>query len=362
MLRRNKITVQLVLILGVIMLAITALVITENYQSDQGEGEGEVAAVADREQNLQNQCEPGGPCGIDNDQQTTSHNGWTFDGTARIDTDSPYFGSGGPGKDGIPALDNPNFVSASATRFDDDELIIGVTHNGEAKAYPYAILNWHEIVNDEIGGVPVAVTYCPLCETNPVFIREVNGEETTFGVSGLLWNSCLVMYDRATESLWIQPWGVSVHGQAQDEQLQQIIAHRTTLGEWKAQHPHTQVLSDKTGHIRDYRFYPYGDYYTSENLIFEVENQQALTTHPKEIQQIVFVEESGDRSRNTYSGDSYAVAQNEVRGQGELTFTLQGEVVTARWDNDLNTIRFYKNTVEIPSMAIFSFIDAAFFK
>ena len=84
--------------------------------------------------------------------------------------------AGGPPKDGIPSIDNPQFENYSQTPFDDDELVIGVYYNGEARAYPYSILNWHEIVNDKIRDLPIAVTLCPLCDTNPVFIREVNGE------------------------------------------------------------------------------------------------------------------------------------------------------------------------------------------
>lgn len=119
---------------------------------------------------------------------------------------------GGPPKDGIPALENLVFDSISQTTFKDDEKVLGVVINGEAKAYPYGILNWHEIVNDMVGGVPVSVTYCPLCDTGIVFDRKVAGQETTFGVSGKLFQSCLVMYDRLTSTLWSQPWGIGVSG------------------------------------------------------------------------------------------------------------------------------------------------------
>jgi hypothetical protein len=106
--------------------------------------------------------------------------------------------NGGPSKDGIPSIDNPRFDTAETTRFSSDELVIGVVVNGEAKAYPLGIMNWHEIVNDTVGGTNLTVSYCPLCDTIVVFDRG----NTTYGVSGKLYQSCLVMYDRADDTLY----------------------------------------------------------------------------------------------------------------------------------------------------------------
>ncbi|ESA35518.1 alkylhydroperoxidase like family [Leptolyngbya sp. Heron Island J] len=116
--------------------------------------------------------------------------------------------NGGPPKDGIPSIDVPEFDMAETTPFVPDDIVVGMVVNDEAKAYPYNILNWHEIVNDEIGGVNVAVSYCPLCDTIVAFDRG----ETTFGVSGKLYQSCLVMYDRADDTLYAQPWGAGSVG------------------------------------------------------------------------------------------------------------------------------------------------------
>jgi hypothetical protein len=106
--------------------------------------------------------------------------------------------NGGPSKDGIPSIDNPRFDTAETTPFSSDELVIGVVVNGEAKAYPLGIMNWHEIVNDTVGGTNLTVSYCPLCDTIVVFDRG----NTTYGVSGKLYQSCLVMYDRADDTLY----------------------------------------------------------------------------------------------------------------------------------------------------------------
>ncbi|MEM6253455.1 MAG: DUF3179 domain-containing (seleno)protein [Cyanobacteria bacterium P01_D01_bin.156] len=116
--------------------------------------------------------------------------------------------NGGPPKDGIPSIDEPEFDTATTTPFAPDDIVVGMVVNGEAKAYPYNILNWHEIVNDEIGGINVSVTYCPICDTIVAFDRG----ETTFGVSGKLYQSCLVMYDRTDDTVYAQPWGTGIVG------------------------------------------------------------------------------------------------------------------------------------------------------
>lgn len=113
--------------------------------------------------------------------------------------------AGGPGRDGIPAIDRPRFVMPEQALFlNDDDQVLSVTIDGETRAYPLRILVWHEIVNDKIGTTPIAVTYCPLCGTGMVFSREVDAREVDFGVSGLLYQSDMLMYDRQTESLWSQ--------------------------------------------------------------------------------------------------------------------------------------------------------------
>ena len=190
---------------------------------------------------------------------------------------------GGPPKDGIPSIDNPKFAGVQGSQFvSDSDVVIGLEINGDARAYPLFILVWHEIVNDRVGDVPVAVTYCPLCYTNQVFERIINGNEVEFGTSGKLYNSNLLMYDRWTESYWSQALGTAVTGELTGMQLKTIPFDVITWGDWKKLHPDTLVLTTDTGHLRSYATDPYGDYYTDPRIIFPVEHSDDRT-HPKEI-------------------------------------------------------------------------------
>ena len=128
--------------------------------------------------------------------------------------------SGGPPRDGIPSIDSPKFVSAAEVDWlFSNSRVLGLEINGVVRAYPLAILNWHEIVNDTVGGVPLAITYCPLCGTGMAFRRDFKGTVTTLGVSGLLYNSDLLLYDRQSESLWSQVMGQAVSGPRKGEKL-----------------------------------------------------------------------------------------------------------------------------------------------
>ncbi|MFQ5781798.1 MAG: DUF3179 domain-containing protein [Nitrosopumilus sp.] len=191
--------------------------------------------------------------------------------------------SGGPPKDGIPSIDNPVFADVSGSNFmSDSDTVIGLEINGESKAYPLFILVWHEIVNDKVGGTPVSVTYCPLCYTNQVFERIIDGQEVEFGTSGKLYNSNLLMYDRLTESYWSQALGTAVKGELTGYQLDLIPFDVITWGDWKMLHPETLVLTTDTGHIRSYATDPYGSYYTEPRIMFPVEHSDDRM-HPKEI-------------------------------------------------------------------------------
>ena len=269
---------------------------------------------------------------------------------------------GNPFKDGIPSIDSPQFVSADETIFKDGQLIIGLEINGDARAYPYAILNWHEIVNDVVGGIPVAVTYCPLCETNSVFIRKVSGLETTFGVSGGLYHSCLVMYDRFSESLWVQPWGTPVSGRyLNGNQLERVPATRTTLGEWKKKYPQTRVLSTDTGHIRDYHNYPYGSFYTNEKIYFPVRNQEKRQVHPKEISFVVFSDEK-EKPFDKYGGESFVVTLKELKEKRTIKTQLNNKEVLVSYDKELNSVKAVSGENTLPVMAAFGFVPPAFFE
>ena len=163
---------------------------------------------------------------------------------------------GGPGPDGIPSIDEPEFIAAGAADLALGDRVIGLYHEGEARAYPQNILVWHEIVNDTIAGDNLAITYCPLTGTALGFDR--GGAE--LGVSGKLLNSNLVMYDRETDSEYPQILGAGIDGPLAGEGLEEVRVFWTTWGKWQERHPDTEALSTDTGYMRNYTSDPYGDY------------------------------------------------------------------------------------------------------
>lgn len=191
---------------------------------------------------------------------------------------------GGPLKDGIPALTKPKIIKAkTAESYPSNDLVIGLKINHETRAYPLRILIWHENVNDVVGGIPVAVTYCPLCNSVMVFDRRAGGKTLEFGVSGLLWNSNVLLYDRQKnpekESLWSQIQMKAVTGPAAKKglKLKLLPSTMTTWGDWKRDNPNTLVLSENTGHNRNYRQPAYKSYFTTDELYFPVTKHRAIS-------------------------------------------------------------------------------------
>lgn len=170
--------------------------------------------------------------------------------------------SGGPPKDGIPALDRPRFVDVAAANewLHDQEPVILVRVGDDARAYPLQILMWHEIVNDTVGDLPLAVTYCPLCNTGIAFIRRVDEQVLDFGTTGRLRFSNLIMYDRQTESWWQQADGEAIAGELAGRRLSFYPALLVAWADFKAAYPHGRVLSRETGYRRDYGRNPYVGY------------------------------------------------------------------------------------------------------
>lgn len=181
---------------------------------------------------------------------------------------------GGPGKDGIPALVNPQFTAASNVNYlADNDLVIGIKLGNQIRAYPHPILDWHEIVNDDIDDTLLAITYCPLTGSGIAWNRVLgNGLQTTFGVSGLLYNSNLIPYDRASNSNWSQMRLQCVNGELKGQFASTYPIVETTWKTWKEMYPETRVLSSNTGYSRPYGTYPYGDYKTDPLLIFPISN------------------------------------------------------------------------------------------
>ena len=205
------------------------------------------------------------------------------------------FQSGGPGKDGIPAIDHPHFVSVPQANewLADREPVIELDLGGTARAYPLQILIWHEIVNDAVVGTPVAVTFCPLCNTALVFDRRLDRRTLDFGTTGNLRNSDLVMYDRQTETWWQQFGGAAVVGKLAGAQLRQLPARIVAWEDFAARHPDGEVLSRHTGFVRPYGQNPYTGYDNVDSPpFFGAANADDKRLPPKE--RVVYIERGDD--------------------------------------------------------------------
>ncbi|MGH2658600.1 MAG: DUF3179 domain-containing protein [Actinomycetota bacterium] len=234
--------------------------------------------------------------------------------------------SGGPPPDGIPPIDDPKFLAASDAGFlTDREPVLALEIGGEAKAYPLQIMTWHEIVNDTIGGVPVSVTYCPLCNTGIAFERPtIDGELLDFGTSGKLYNSNLVMYDRQTESYWAQATGQAILGELTGEQLTFVPARILSFGDWQAEHPNGLVLSRDTGHERPYGENPYAGYDSSERpFLFAGEPDERLPATSR----VLGIARASDVVAFPYG----AVAEGEVGGWAVVMDEVAGKPVAVFW-------------------------------
>ena len=231
--------------------------------------------------------------------------------------------SGGLPRDAIPALHDPATRSAADAELRDDEIVLGIVVAGQPRAYPIAILNWHELVNDTLGGEPILVSFCPLCGTGMVFDRRVGGKARSFGVSGLLYRSDLLMYDRDSESLWSQISAEAVTGPLLGKRLRLHRARMDRWGTWRREHPTTTVLSFETGHRRNYRRSPYADYATSKKLMFPVSVDPRY--HPK-------MPTLGLRVRG--EGARAYPASELARAGGSVQESFLGRPVRVSYDSD----------------------------
>jgi len=263
--------------------------------------------------------------------------------------------AGGPPKDGIPALTDPKVIpQQKATYLDDADRVLGIVIAGEARAYPLRILNWHEIVNDTLNEVPFVVTYCPLCGTGMVFKASQNkNQRDFFGVSGLLYNSDVLLYDKKTESLWSQIGKKAISGKRKGEELTILPATHTTWSDWSTRFPDTTVLSLDTGYRRDYSRDPYSGYERSRKLYFPVRNKDNRF-HPKDwVAGVIF------------NGKAKAYPFNELKKlnttQGSFTDTIGGVPLTISYDLSHRTLTVKDASgSEVPNTQSFWFAWAAF--
>ena len=236
--------------------------------------------------------------------------------------------SGGPPPDGIPPIDDPVFVSVEEADewLDGAEAVVYLEVEGEARIYPVQILMWHEIVNDTIAGVPIAVTYCPLCNSAVSYQREINGVETTFGTSGRLFASALVMYDRATESLWTHFDGRAVVGVLAGEALDPVPSPLLAWSEAKAAFPEALVLDRDTGFSRPYGNNPYTGYDNPEATPFLFRGD--LDERARAMQRVVGVTLEGEARAWTLeaiSGEDAQATHTELGGSPLVILWVAGQ-------------------------------------
>lgn len=247
--------------------------------------------------------------------------GWKTDFT-KASVDLAEFRGGGPPKDGIPAIDEPVSESLANARgwLADRSPVVSLSIGGEARAYPLAILMWHEIANDVLGGVPVVVTFCPLCNTALVFEREIDGVTYDFGTTGNLRFRDLVMYDRQTESWWQQATGEAIVGELTGTRLTFLPAQIVSLADFAAAHPDGDVLSRDTGFNRDYGRNPYVGYDTVDQNPFLFDGELDGRLPPME--RVVTVGE-GDAA--------IAFPYSELRANGVATATAASDDIVVFW-------------------------------
>lgn len=230
---------------------------------------------------------------------------------------------GGPPRDGIPSIDRPDFIPAANADFlQAKDRIIGIQVNGEARAYPIKILNWHEIVNDTIQGKPISVSFCPLCGTGIVYEAALGGKTLQFGVSGLLYNSDVLLYDRQTETLWSQILSKAINGPMKGQKLRMVTSSQTSWGKWLEQYPATKVLSTNTGYTRDYESSPYGNYDDSRKTYFPV-SAESRRYHPKE--RVLGITINGQHK-------AYPFKELALAGGTTLTDQFAGQTLSIEFD------------------------------
>lgn len=240
---------------------------------------------------------------------------------------------GGPPRDGIPALHDPHFVAPErATSWRDDDLLLTYDVGASSYAYPVGILNWHELVNHSLPRQPLLVSFCPLCGTGIVFDPRVSGQLLTFGVSGLLYNSDLLMYDHQTESLWSQIEGRAISGPLAGTELRRLPVRHELWQQWRGRAASNgRVLSTDTGYSRNYRRSPYGDYDISERVFFPV-SHSSRRYHPKTW--VLGWEHNGEAKAWPFP-ELEQVDGAEVRDQ------VGGQAVIVRYDPEVPTAALF---------------------
>jgi hypothetical protein len=247
-----------------------------------------------------------------------------------LSVDRSLLVSGGPGRDGIKVVDAPEFSHiGEATWVGRDTEVIGVELDGQARAYPVRMLEYHQIVNDELAGVPIAVTYDPLSGTPLTFRRKVGDRTLHFAVSGLLYNDNFVLFDRETESLWSQFLGRAIAGPMVGTKLERVLTRQETTGVWVARHVDSLFMRPPFPEKVFYQLSPYASYWVEDEILYPVAAKDE-TYHAKEL---VLGVEVGDVTR-AYLGSIL------TREGGRVEEKIDGKRVRVAYDTDTGTFQY----------------------
>ena len=286
--------------------------------------------------------------------------GWSDTDFTRCTVDLAEIRSGGPGKDGIPAIDDPAFIAVSDALINEREPVISLEIDGIARSYPLSILIWHEIVNDVISDQHIAVTYCPLCNTSIVFDRQLDDALLDFGTTGNLRHSDLVMYDRQTESWWQQYNGDAIAGQLAGKSLTILPSRLESFGEFKSRYPDGEVLAIPEPPLRSYGITPYVGYDSSSfPFLFDGETPDGIPPLERVVAfddfavTLAFLQETGKWRKGNYllswnAGQASAL-DSAIIAQGKDVGTVQ---VQRQEDHG--------KLVDVPYKVTFAFVWHAF--
>lgn len=259
---------------------------------------------------------------------------------------------GGVPRDGIPAINNPEFIEAAEADFlSDTDRVLGLARNGITKAYPIRILDRHEIVNDRFADEPIVVTYCPLCFSGMAFKATIGEEVLRFGVSGLLYNSDVLLYDYKTSSLWSQIMSKAISGPMKGSDIEAVPVAHTTWRDWKARFPETQVLTVNA--IRGFRYTsdPYERYQRSNRLMFPVAHKNRAYKNKEHV--------LGLSIDNVHK--AYPFRELRATGKTRINDIVAGRLVTIEWHDSENYARILDaDGEELPSVIVFWFAWYAF--
>ena len=257
---------------------------------------------------------------------------------------------GGPGKDGIPALENPLSGPSTDSEHDyleDSDLILAVDFAGNKKAYPHPVLDWHEIANDEISDKAYAVNYCPLTGTGMAWNRILNGEKTSFGVSGLLYNTNLILYDRLTDSYWSQMSLMSVKGElsGQFPEIYPMIEMKWET--WKELYPDEQTVIPPDNYSRPYGSYPYGEYKTNNDyLLFPVSVEDNRLPQKERVFAVVGDKDNARIYRYNQNAGEYVFIRDEFLQMDYIVAGINRDFLVAWKENTMDGDKLKLNIVE----------------